>query len=226
MVLVGVGAGSASARGDDAEGRGLADTEGIADGDHPIADAGAVRGSEAHGRQGLVGLDAEERKIGPRILADDLCTEPRAVVENHGHGLGACDHVIAGHDVAVGVDDEAGADAPARHHGAGLEVRRGAEALGEVVAEEALEVLRHTLAAPLLGGERGPGLVHDFDRDDRRAHRLHHAGEAGRRQDLIDRGRRCDRRGRLERPSQAAAGHRDHAKACQGRDDDHSFALR
>ena len=65
--------------------------------------------------------------------------------------------MIARHDVAVGVDDEAGADAPARYHGAGLDVRREAESLGEVLAEEAFEVLRHTLAAPLLGGERGAG---------------------------------------------------------------------
>ena len=122
MVLVGVGAGSAPARGDDAEGRGLADAEGIADGDHPIADAGVVPGSEAHGRQGLVGLHPEECKIGPRIVADNFSIEPGAVVKYHGHGLGARDHVIAGHDVAVGVDDEAGADAPARYHGAGLDV--------------------------------------------------------------------------------------------------------
>ena len=159
-------------------------------------------------------------------VADDLGIEPGAVVEDHGHGLGARDHVIAGHDVAVGVDDEAGADAPARRHGARLEVGREAEALGEVLAEEALEVLRHARALPLMRGERGPGLVHDLDGDDRRAHRLHHAGEAGRCEDLIDRRRRGDRRRGLERRGQAAAGHSDHAEARQGRDDDHPFALR
>ena len=225
VVLVGIGAGPAPARGDNAEGRGLAHAEGIADGDHPIADAGVVAGRELHGRQRRGALDLEEREIGPRVAAHDLGIEPGAVVEDHGHGLGAHDHVIAGDDVAVRVDDEAGADAAARHHGAGPGIGREAETLGEVLAEEALEVLGDGRAAPLLGGRRGPGLVHDLDRDDRRAHRLHHAGEAGRRQNLIDRCGRCDRRGRLERAGEAAAGHRDHAEARQGRNEDHPFAL-
>ena len=129
------------ARGDDAEGRGLAHAEGVADGDHPVADAGAVVRCEIHCGQRLAALDLEQGEIGPLVAADDFGVEPGAVIEDHGHGLGARDHVIAGHDVAVGVHDEAGANTTPRPHGAGPEVRREAEAFGEVLAEEALEVL-------------------------------------------------------------------------------------
>ena len=226
MVLVGVGAGPASARGDDAEGRGLAHAEGIADGDHPIADAGAVGVREAHGGKRLVALHLEQGEVGPRVAPDHRGIEPRPVVENDGHGPGPRNHVIAGHDVAVRVDDEARADAPARGHGAGSEVGRAAEALGELLAEEALEVLRDVGAAPPIGGKRGPRLAHDLDRDDRRAHGVHDAGEAGHSQDPIDRHRRRDGRGRPERAGQADSGRRDHAGARKGRHDDRSSALR
>ena len=157
VVLVGVLAGSASARGDDAEGRGLAHAEGVADGDHPVADPGAVGIREAHGGQRPVALHLEQREVGPGIAAYDRGVEPGAVVEDDGHGLGTGDHVIAGHDVAVGVDDEARAHAAARHPGAGPEVRPAAEALEEVLAEEALEVLGQLVAAPLPGGRARAG---------------------------------------------------------------------
>ena len=85
-----------------------AESVGIADRDHPVADLGRPL------RQGDVGiiarlLDLEEREIRLRIRSDHFGVENLAVVHGHGDGLRILHDVIVGHDVAVVRNEEAGA---------------------------------------------------------------------------------------------------------------------
>src|SRR5262249_41390514 len=62
-------------------------------------------------RQRLWRLDLEQRNVGLLVAADDLRVEVAPVGELDPDLVGALDHVKVGQDVAVLVDDEAGADA-------------------------------------------------------------------------------------------------------------------
>ena len=94
--------------GGDGEGEALA--ERVADGQHPLADAGVVAVAERHRRQAL-GVDLEHRHVGVGIGAHDLGLELPAVEQADRDLLGAFDHVVVGQDVAVGRDDEPGSAA-------------------------------------------------------------------------------------------------------------------
>ena len=63
----------------DARGHRIGKTVGIADRDHPVADAQLPVIAELDGRQRLVGLDLEQRDVGCRIRADQLGVEAAPV---------------------------------------------------------------------------------------------------------------------------------------------------
>src|SRR3546814_9828504 len=50
------------------------------------------------------------RQVGGRVAADDLGRIGGLIAETNRHLAGAVDHVVVGHHVAVGIDDEAGAE--------------------------------------------------------------------------------------------------------------------
>ena len=150
--------------------------ERIADGQHPLADAGVVAVAERHRRQRL-GVDLEDRDVGVGIGADDLGLELPPVEQPDRDLLGALDHVVVGQDVAVGRDDEARAAAL-------LDLGLLAEARGE----EPLHARRDAL---LLAGVLGPL---GADVDHARLHVLGHGGEGL--AQLLQRAGRRDRRRR------------------------------
>ena len=72
---------------------------------HPLAQAQCVRRTERHGRQ-VGGLDFQQRKVGRRVLADELGLERAAVVELHFELRGPVHDVVVGDDIAVLGDDD------------------------------------------------------------------------------------------------------------------------
>ena len=137
---------------DDAAGDGAAEAEGVADGDHVLADAHRVAVAEHQlGQAG--GVDLEQREVGLRVGADDLGVELAVVGEADLHLFGVVDHVVVGDDVAVVLQDEA----RAQRHAVLAALRpllRHRHALGHAeAAEEFLE--GRTLAE---GRPLGPGL--------------------------------------------------------------------
>ncbi len=58
-------------------------------------------------REVVAAVDLDQRQVGARIGADDLGGVGLAVVGRDLDGLGLVDHVVVGHGVAVGGDEEA-----------------------------------------------------------------------------------------------------------------------
>jgi len=99
----------AVARGDDAGSHGAAETERIADRDHPFAEPQFVGIAELDRLERLVGAHLQQRQIGFGVAADDLCFQRAAVVEDDIDLVRVGDHVVVGNDEAGRIDDEAGA---------------------------------------------------------------------------------------------------------------------
>ena len=149
---------------DDAHRHGLADAERVAHRQHDVADAHGVGVAERQRLQ-VGAIDLHDRQIARLIRADHLGLEAAAVGQLDVHLLGAVDDVVVGQDVAVGPDDDAGAQAaftPLGHLPA-------APALPELVAEELTQSFGKFLAdvanAPLRP-----------NRHDGRRHLLDHSG--------------------------------------------------
>ena len=104
-VVVGTRADVAAARRHDAGGHGAAETERIADREHPVADPRRLVG-EPHVRE-VAAVDLDQREVGARIGADHLGRIGLAVVERDLDGRGVLDDVVVGHGIAVGRDQEA-----------------------------------------------------------------------------------------------------------------------
>jgi hypothetical protein len=85
--------------------------EGVADRHHPLAGAHALGVAQRQGEELLVGFDADQRDVGLGVAAHDLGVVLAAVVEGNLDAVHVLDHVVVGHDVAVGGDHEAGAEA-------------------------------------------------------------------------------------------------------------------
>src|SRR5215213_4579356 len=95
---------------DDAGGHGLVEAEGAADGHGELADLeGLAHGEGRGGQAGAVNLD--HGHVVELVGAEDLAGQPGAVVQPDLDLVGALDDVGGGHDVAVLVVDEAGAEA-------------------------------------------------------------------------------------------------------------------
>ena len=82
--------------------------------------------AQRQGEELLVGLDADQGDVGLGVAAHDLGFELGAVREGHLDAVHVLDHVVVGHDVAVGGDHEAAAEARnlARAAAAGRRGRR------------------------------------------------------------------------------------------------------
>ena len=98
---------------DDACGNAGAEAEGVADGDDPVADAGAVGIAEWNRADALEGGDADKREVGGGVAADDGGLELAVVVEFDADVAGSLDDMEVGQDVALVIDDESRAEAGA-----------------------------------------------------------------------------------------------------------------
>ena len=92
----------------------LRQREGTADCFYPIAHVGRIGIAQLDGRQRRVGIDLDHGQVGGLIDADHPRRAPEILVVGIGRELdvdlvGLIDHVIVGDDVALGIDDEAGA---------------------------------------------------------------------------------------------------------------------
>ncbi len=101
--------------GDDAGGDGLRERKGAADGFNPVAHLRLVGVAELHGRQSRAGVDLDHGEVGGLVDADDARRAAEVLRVGIGGELdvdlvGLLDDVIVGDDVALGVDDEAGAE--------------------------------------------------------------------------------------------------------------------
>ncbi len=171
VIVVGTLVDVAVTRRDDALRHRAAETEGIADREHPIADARLVAVAEFDGLQRLLGLHAQHRNVDLRVLADDLRLELLPVREVHGDLVGVGDHMIVGDDDPRRVDDEAGAHrAVAFLRGLGqarIELLLAPQEFVEILVERRrVRVRLRNLAALRLDDFRGN--VHDGVRDFRR----------------------------------------------------------
>ena len=162
-ILVGVGAepqpGAADGA-DDAGGDGLAEAEGVADGDDVVAHLQCVGVRERQRRQRIC-VDLEQRDIRLGVGAHQLRLERAAVGQGDGDLLRQFDHVIVGEQVAVlGVHDDAGAQRTGPPELRALALRHALteEFLEERVIEEGMRLLR--LRLHLLQLARGHDVHH------------------------------------------------------------------
>ena len=166
-------------RRDDAGRHRSAEAERVAHGEHPIADPRVVA-RELDKREGLaVGLDLEQGHVGARIGAHHGGGIFRSVFHRYRDFLCLFDHVIVGHDEAVGRDEEAGALSKARRR---LRRRAGhafAELLEEIVERVVLGQVGKARDLLVVLGDLGIAL--DVDADHGGAHLLHEIGEGDRR---------------------------------------------
>ena len=100
---------------DDAGGNGLREGEGAADGFNPVADLGLIGVAHFDGGQRRTGVDLDDGEVGGLIGADDAGGTAEVLRIGIGGELdvdlvGLFDDVIVGDDVALGIDDEAGAE--------------------------------------------------------------------------------------------------------------------
>ena len=131
--------------GDDAAGHGLADAEGVSDGEHQVADLELVGIAKFEIRQRLAArVDAQNGQVRAFVGADDDRLVLAAVGEHDGNLVGALDDVVVGDDEALGADDDAGPQrvlyAPAGR------VQPHSETFTEEAAEEGIVEQRGELA--------------------------------------------------------------------------------
>ena len=101
---------------DDPRADGRLQLEGIADGDHPVADLHLVGVAELRHREVLGVAEADDGQVAGRIGLDLDCLVLPAVGELHGDRVGPFDDVVVGEDDSGGVDDHPRADAGAARH--------------------------------------------------------------------------------------------------------------
>src|SRR5499427_3555480 len=104
-VVIRTGPDVAAACRNDAGRHRVAEAEWIADRNHPVASTRfAIR--EFHERK-VVAVNLDQGQVGVWINADDLGRQVSPIVGDHLDGLGIVDHVIVGHRVAIGRNEEA-----------------------------------------------------------------------------------------------------------------------
>jgi hypothetical protein len=96
---------------DDAPGHGVFVAEGVAEGEHRLADHQIAGCADADHRQRLVDVDLEHGQVGAGIVRHQLACDGLARGERHLDPADALHHVVVGDDVASVVDDHAGAHA-------------------------------------------------------------------------------------------------------------------
>src|SRR5215472_13816317 len=137
-LAAGAGLDGAVLGGDDSGGDGLREGEGAADGFDVVAHLRHVAVAQLDGGQGGIGVDLDDGEVGGLVDADDA----RRAAEVLGVGVGGeldvdlvglVDDVVVGDDVALGVDDETGAEGLADLVIAVIAL------VGDLAAEEAVE---------------------------------------------------------------------------------------
>ena len=138
--------------GDDAGGDGLRKRKWAADGLDPVADLGGVGVAQFNGRKRRAGVDLDDGKVGGLVDADDAGGTAKILSVGIGGELdvdfvGFVDDVVVGDDVALGIDDEAGAERFLHLAIVGAVIG----AAGRLAAKEAVEeVLKVVLSLSLL----------------------------------------------------------------------------
>ena len=154
---------STSLGADDAGGDREFQSEGAADGEHPIADLHRVAVAEAQGLQPTGSFDSHNRHVGLRVALDLSGNELAAVVQLNDHFLSVLHHVVVGQDDSALVDDRSGSHAlgAARIGATGAillvaTTEEVAESLGHLgmLVEELLGFLASYLGTSLLLGSQ------------------------------------------------------------------------
>ena len=142
---------------------GIRETEGIADGDDRLADhqiAGRAGGDPG---QLLLGLQAQYGEVVVRVGTDQFGLVLSAVRQRDPDDIGSGDHMGVGQDVAIRIDQHAGAQA------LGLLLESGLEEVPKEAIEEGISApARAALPSRLLGGDVDHRRTHPADRLDRR----------------------------------------------------------
>src|SRR5262249_8111201 len=82
----------------------------VADRDDPIADLCLITVAEADIREGFARIDLEHRQVGAWVAPDDFGGVFGAVLRCYLNLAGVADDMVVGHNVALGIDDKAGAE--------------------------------------------------------------------------------------------------------------------
>src|SRR5262249_39005414 len=170
---------------DDTSGHRAAEAERIADREHPVADArGLVR--EVDVGEVAAAIDLDQGDVGTRVGADHLGGVGLAVIGRNLDGVGLIDHVVIGHGVAIGGDEETGA--PARREAGWPAARfvgggtfRQAEATEETLDLRVRRGRQIALEAHHLGAASGL----DADRHDGGLHLVDDIGKSHRALDTL-----------------------------------------
>src|SRR5438034_10879214 len=183
-IVVRTAADVAAAGRDDAGGHGAAEAERVTDREHPIADPGlALR--KLGEREVRTALDLDQRDVGARVGADHLRGKGLAVVGRDFDLVGAIHHVVVGHSIAIGRDEETGTltgQRPAAATGSAAQARgqaiRSAKAAEEALHRRARLERRVLIVGAVVLGEFFADV--DLYRDHRGLPALDDAGQAER----------------------------------------------
>src|SRR5262249_38263010 len=96
---------------DDTRGDRMLEAEWVADGHHPFADAQLIGVAEGYSAEIGDVVDLDDGDIRLRVTAHDLRLVLLFILELDDDFVGVLDDVVVGEDVAVAIDDEAGAQA-------------------------------------------------------------------------------------------------------------------
>ena len=191
---------------DHADGEGLFQPKGVADGDHELADAHPIRVAQWHGgRQIAARIDVDHGQVVGRILADQLGLIVVTIGQGDQELVRALDDVEIGDNVTLAVIDKAGSTALL---GNGLHKPvKGDAAVGNVDHRRADgvvygdQLLFERVGRRCFVFQRRHGAVLE-GRCRKRRRRRHgsHGGRRGLKGDQRRRCRRCDQRGRKAAP--------------------------
>ena len=159
---------------DHAHGGGFADAEGVADGQHDVADFDALAVGKGDGRQ-AAGIHLEHGEVGLWVIAQHLGSEGASVVKCHLHLVGVLDHVMIGEDVAVRGDDHAAGGAV--FAGLGQLAVAAVALIKQASGVETAERLGRQQLSGIAKGERRLGFGQDVDLHHRRGDPLEDLGE-------------------------------------------------
>ena len=107
IIVVRAGLNVAATGRNDARRDGPAQSEGIADGNDPVADLSLVGIAEGDVRHRLDQLGLQQRQVCLRIATDDIGIVAAAIVQNDLDLVGIADDVVIGDDMAFGIDEKA-----------------------------------------------------------------------------------------------------------------------
>jgi hypothetical protein len=125
--------------GNNAAGHGLTDAEGVADGQNDVAHFNQVCVAKFDDRKRPIAFDLQDREVEALILEQDTALKLAPVGKRHTNIIGAFDDVVVGHDDAVLLNDDAGAEG-------GLLLGTVGHALAEKLFEERITTKRRHAA--------------------------------------------------------------------------------